>query len=520
MTGAVMTKPQKAILVAFTIFLALLNIALYFWNQSPKAFEISYLRGVPVDTITIDKQGRVLVYGAGKLSIYKDGELIQIFTQEDSPALGGDHLWILEVDNNGKIWVAPHGYERTVDLASFDGKNWSTLLPSPGSEPLDWMIGVSNIAFDPQGRTWISTGIGEDGLYIIDGNVWEKITSDKSGLTSDGVGYINFDNQGHAWIGSGGSLNMFDGKVWKTYSPENSPLLDGGIRAIAFDQKGQAWIASGQPFGTDKGGGISVFDGKNWIIYPDMSTTGFDDIEVDGLGRVWALSTSEYTLFVFDGETWKKKRFSGNNREYVHANLLTDKEGNIWISTQKNGATFYPVDPQKYFSPLDHKLNQLIASHTLIYLDIILIGILLYFPLNPWRMAGLNLANLLKYFTSKKETEIRTIAMEEMKSNIFTNSEAIKLGIKIGIIPLVFTYIYASMAFSSLVSGLYYGIYFVLIWGTATGIPGGIIGALIGRVWKNSRHASQIGSVIGTILGILLWHLLIKLFGIEFGSPT
>ena len=119
------------------------------------------------------------------------------------------------------------------------------------------------------------------------------------------------------------------------------------------------------------------------------------------------------------------------------------------------------------------------------------------------------------------EKELAVDSQNQKKTELsLTNWEAGKIGIKIGFIPLVFTYLYASLVFSSLIGGLYYGIVFVLHWGTAMGIPGGIIGALIGKNWKNTWDATKLGGALGTILGIGLWHLLTKLFGIEFGFPT
>ncbi len=393
-----MPKPKIRSLIVFALFTVVLNIGLSAWDQSLKASKVTYLANTPVDRVAFDKQGQVWVSGDGKLSVYKDGVPVQVFTNKDTPALG-DKLSELEVDNQGRVWIAPQGNKRTVDLAVFDGTRWSTLLPTPGParftvlehrlESQGGILGVHALAIDSQGRAWIGTETQV--FYTIDGSNWEHLP-----IASKYVTCIAFDHQGRAWIGGDG-LYIFDGKVWQIFTPENSPLLYGGVHAITFDQQGRGWIASGQAHGVGHGGGVSVFDGGNWISYPDISSVGFEDIAVDGAGRAWAIQPFGKGVLVFDGKSWKNHNFPVSD---VMSNLATDEAGNIWIPTQKNGATLIPSDPPNL-------INLAIASHGLIYLDIFLIGIWLYFAMNAWRSTGLGFADLPTYFTRIKERVVK-----------------------------------------------------------------------------------------------------------------
>ena len=245
-----MTKPRIVFLIVFVLFALILNVALYTWNQSLKATEVPYLANTPVDRVVFDGQGQVWAYGGGKLSVYKDGTLIQVFTKEDTPALGGK-IGGLEIDNKGQVWIGVQGNERTVDLAVFDGKKWITLLPVHGSPSTKLQFhdyrdrdpGVYTLAIDTQGRAWV--GVEGDGLYIIDGTTVKNYTTGNSDLLDNNLNSIVFDNQGRVWIGTRfGGINIFDGEVWQIFTEENSPLDSDWVNTIAFDQHGRALIAS------------------------------------------------------------------------------------------------------------------------------------------------------------------------------------------------------------------------------------------------------------------------------------
>ncbi|MBI5945461.1 MAG: hypothetical protein HY864_13925 [Chloroflexi bacterium] len=384
-----MTKPKKIFLFVFALFAVALNISLYIWNQSLKASEIPYLVNTHVDRIAFDGRGQVWVYGDGKLSVYKDGALVQVFTKKDSPALGGN-LWELEVDNKGRTWVATQGYERTVDLAVFNGTKWSTVFPLSDSVNSERALGIYALAIDAQGRAWV--GVEEQGLYIINGDIWKHYTADNSDLLSNTVDTIVFDNQGRAWLGTqGGGLNIFDGEVWQTFTNKNSPLLGVLVGAIAFDHQGQAWIAStGQA-----SGGINIFDGETWVSYPGDGD--FLDIDIDGRGRVWAMRGFDQGIVVFDGKT-KKYFFDPFHLSVgqIGGMLTADENGNIWIPTENGVVIILPDSPQP-ISFAASILSIIVTTNGLIYLTTLLMVIWLCVAVNVWRSIGFSLLGLPIY---------------------------------------------------------------------------------------------------------------------------
>lgn len=377
-----MTKPKKIFLIIFVPFIAVLNIALFVWNQSLKASEVSYLANTFVERVAFDKQGRVWVYGGRKLSAYKDGVPIQVFTATDTPALGIDVLE-MELDNKGRVWIVSKSTEDKVDLAVFDGTKW--LVVGTFSAPLGEHPGIKSIAIDAQGRTWIGTAT--QGLYVIDGKNQDNYTSHNSGLLGDTVTCISFDNQGRTWIGTWGKitrvgLNIFDGRDWRSFTAKDSPQFDLRIDAIAFDLKGRAWVASK---------GLYVFDGENWAKIPGNDRS-FLDIEVDGQGRVWAMKAFDQGTVVFDGSARKYyfDLFHPSLGEFAGGMLATDEDGNIWIPT-KNGVVIVPPDSPQPISYAAGILSIVITTNGLIYLTALLTVVWLCVALNAWRSIGFSL---------------------------------------------------------------------------------------------------------------------------------
>jgi ligand-binding sensor domain-containing protein len=251
------------------------------------------------DAIWICTEGGVLKYDTN-VTVYrkKDGladDLVTSMTQDDSgrlwfgtqngvsvfdgtwktyrskDGLPSDIVYDIAAGPEGSIWVGTHS-----GLGMFDGKRWVKL--GFGEDMLT--PAVNRIVKSPAAALWVGTyamGIG-----IIEGT-GINIIDDASGLPSNLVTAVAFDNDGNAWVGTARGLSLLSGgKVKKTFSVKNG-LVSNEVTAIAVDAKGNVWAGFW-------GGGVGVYDGKAWRF---LSTEDgiLDDrvtaLAVDPQGTVW-----------------------------------------------------------------------------------------------------------------------------------------------------------------------------------------------------------------------------------------
>jgi len=390
-----MTQTKKRFLIIFALIIIGLYVAqnVYNWNQHIEAEEVAYLKDMQVENLTFDGQGRLWVYGAGELKVYENGISVQVFTKKDTPVLGGE-LGAFAVDNRGHAWIAPRGDGAglvvfdgriwSTSLAFFDGTKWSTLPPfnSYGYNNNTSYGNVTTIAIDTQRRVWV--GVYSNGLYVNEGDIWKNYSAENSGLNSNYVSDIVFDNQGRAWIATEEGVNIFDGKVWQTFNTENSLIIGNDIQTIAFDKQARAWIGTGD--GISRQRGMSVFDGENWTSYEHGGWyNGVSKIVVDGQGRAWVKSKG---IEVFDRELREYYYFDINHLDAYQ--IATDGDGNTWLSTDNGVVIITPASPQpiSYFAGV---LYLFIKSGGLIYLTILLLVMWFCVALNAWRSIGFSL---------------------------------------------------------------------------------------------------------------------------------
>lgn len=393
-----MSSGKKAFLWIFGVCIITMNIVLYAWVYSFSIKGVDYLkkRDIPLG---FDHNGRLWVSsldrGSSQLRVYQNGQLVETFTESDSPAIGMN-IRDFMVDDMGRVWISriTSTSGNTDLLAMYDGKQWHYPVPEAISSMKDYELEA--FAVDAPGRVWI--GVPNHGLYVIDGDKWKNYTAENSDLINNTVWDIAFDNQGQAWIATypryqamGGiaGVNVFDGKNWQTYTPENSPLLSNEVNTIIFDNQNRAWIGTND--------GISIFDGKAWENHPTRSeefagpknfSRGVDTLIFDGQGRAWVSRTR-----VFDEKTWKYFF------DPYHLNVersIADNQGNIWISTFKQGTVVVrPDSPQ----PVSYEAGVLsfIVSRGLPYCTMLLLIIWASTALHAWGSIGINLLGLPIY---------------------------------------------------------------------------------------------------------------------------
>lgn len=297
------------------------------------------------------------------------------------------------LDSQGNFWIADfnNGLVRqksdlSIQLISPNG---------PRSEGLWALAGRS-------GKLWVASGalIGDAPLYGVKNgisrfaeNTWRTFdcTNDSiysilcaSGSKSVVCLAIDPDDADHVFVGSweNGLLEYRkDGGV-KRYDINNSSLhsidLDPAhirVGGLAFDDEGNLWVAAGA-----NTNGISVLkkDGT-WqsFIIPEIAVAGYSlyELIIDDFGQKWFIaregSSSGKGLCVFKEESLNNpnnasftrltdREGSGALPHIYIRSIAKDKDGSIWIGTDKGVAVIY--NPGNVFTGGNYDAQKIIIQ--------------------------------------------------------------------------------------------------------------------------------------------------------------
>lgn len=213
----------------------------------------------------------------------------------------------------------------------------------------------------------------------------------------EGMYFVRKGTQDDLWVGlwSGGlyhvDLTTREIKYF-TKSDSNSSSIKSNELITGFNDGENFWI------GYNGGNGFSKYSAaaKSFIHYlPQVNEASISragtvtSITADHSGHLW-LGTHGSGIFRFDSLTNTFDNYQqqlGLNSNYINS-ILTDEQGNLWIST---------ADGMNYFNPEDSTIHQL--------------GIDLVFPENDFQANGIRGVNGKLYFFCKNEfVEIDPIA--------------------------------------------------------------------------------------------------------------
>lgn len=135
---------------------------------------------------------------------------------------------------------------------------------------------------------------------------------------------------GYLWIGSALGLFRFDGVQFEQYSPPDGTTLPSrNIYALSATPDGGLWI-SFRPSGLGflKDGQIKIFTRPEEL--PKSQVYSFARTADD---RIWA--GTHDGLYFFNGAGWTEVGAEWNFTPNRVRHLLTDKDGTLWVSTDK-----------------------------------------------------------------------------------------------------------------------------------------------------------------------------------------
>jgi sugar lactone lactonase YvrE len=310
----------------------------------------------------IDPQGNIWIctsmvdMGMGGGLAKFDGDTTWAVYNTSNSGLPSNNVMDIAFDNKGNKWIGTYGG----GLVKFDGdKSWKVYKPS--NSPIPWNL-VWFVTIDNKENIWIGTEGG--GLAKYDGDTtWTVYNTSNSGLPFNMISDLAFDAKGNIWIATcnkecgyyGGGLAKFDGDTtWKVYNKANSGLPSNDVWKLAFDEKGNLWIGTLNDLDPSEGG-LAKFDlDTTWTIYNKSNSplplNNVVALTFDDQGNLWTglwgLHDPAYgALVFFDGKDWKiYDRNNVTNGEFLNWGVMEieiDTYGNKWLGTFGGGLGVY-----------------------------------------------------------------------------------------------------------------------------------------------------------------------------------
>ena len=315
--------------------------------------------GAQINTITFDDKNNVWVGTDGKGLAEYDGSTVTTFNTTNS-SIPNDNVNAIAFDTNGTVWVGTYA-----GLADYDGSTWTE--HDQVEQSITFKISANDLKFDSKGNLWIGTL--SFGLKRFDGTNFTTYDKDNSKLASNDVKSLLVDSNGEVWTGTTNSvltsestnkstLVEYDGLNWKAHNTSNSGLPSNSISRISFDQHGNAWMNVDSQLGLFSGnsasGGLVMFNGSTWSVF-DKNNSGIlsgdiTGITIDGDGDIWA--GTKNGLSEYDGVHWLTygKTEMGTQNEAV-TDITTDNMGNIWAAIQGTGIVMYNGSKWNIYKP-------------------------------------------------------------------------------------------------------------------------------------------------------------------------
>jgi ligand-binding sensor domain-containing protein len=261
-----------------------------------------------------------------------------------------DRVVNLVQTSTGDIWVGGIRH-----VARFDSETltFTDLLSSDNTGfPRE---NAQAFARETDGTMWTGTQGGGVAAYTgtagaLDEGVWRGFNPWNLGREPWPFGYdgdygsdsardVLVDDAGDVWIASNG-LARWNGSEWTRYTPEDSGLWGTSITCLGYGD-GTLWVGYEVT-------GVDEFDGDTWVHHGGGGDAfppgGADDIVVDTLGRVWAATGSQISLY--DGTTWVTDPFGPMPGQVFR--LAAGPAGDLWVGTT-NGLLYYDgVDVQTF----------------------------------------------------------------------------------------------------------------------------------------------------------------------------
>lgn len=297
------------------------------------------------------KKGEVVVgtqaSGANMANIFnKPAAYTRIFSDKKGN-LYDNYITRIVEEGNGVFWVGANDRLIRWNKETNESAFYHYYLQSPdGIRPLE----IRALCKDRSGRLWLSAA--GDGLCIFDKSTGRfiKVNRDTSlgkAVATPHIYELLPLSDGTIWVGSGSGLYSVHPATLKITAYTAHPLLkevNGKLVIGLFEDKShRIWIAT-------HGTGVYCYDKarnkiEHFTVQEGMSSDLVYGFTQDNAGSVYVASSHGFTIIPENRKLQIYNQKNGLRYERCES-MLTDNDGNVWISNTKSLVKFNPLTKQ------------------------------------------------------------------------------------------------------------------------------------------------------------------------------
>ncbi len=310
----------------------------------------------------------------------------------ESEGMTANAVMAIARDSAGALWV---GTESGLNQMLPGGRGWRTWTRKDGLPDDE----VRSLAAGPDGSVWV--GSGQGGLArAAPGSGWLQRIGADQGLGNDHIVFLWVDRSATLWAGTRGGLFKADLKrspVHFVLEPVPGGSPSGTIYRVVEAADGVYWAAGPRGLFRRENGvwqyvdaplrhgsltflspgaranelwigyagvrGISrlAFDGTSAraVHFTERDFLHSDDVSfLDSDSRGWTWVGTDHGLDVFDGAGWR--HFSQQDGllwdDMVLGAFMADRDGSVWVGTQRGLSHFLPRRGQQATQPLPARI--------------------------------------------------------------------------------------------------------------------------------------------------------------------
>jgi ligand-binding sensor domain-containing protein len=200
---------------------------------------------------------------------------------------------------------------------------------------------------DAKGNFWFGTN--GDGIIRYNGDTLEKIEVESSHPNTRVLKIVE-DKAGNIWFGTSDGLIKYDGNAFLKI--EGLEGEDAEIWSATIDRDGLLWVGTV--------GGVYLFDGESFIPFqlpesvvenpnPIYSIDRVNNLITDHDGNMW-ISVDGNGIFKYKNGSFTQLTSENGLSENNASASLIDKKGNIWMGSYYGGASVYDGDAFVHFT--------------------------------------------------------------------------------------------------------------------------------------------------------------------------